>query len=160
MEGVGLTFRELNQRANRLAHQLRKLGVRPETVVGICVERSLELVVGMLGILKAGGAYLPLDPAYPRERLAYMLADARVPVLVTHELLQELVPALGATVVCLDADPAALESEGNPASRVTVENVAYVIYTSGTTGQPKGVLVEPRGTCNMSQAQVCTFQVQ
>src|SRR5438093_7921747 len=97
-----LTYGELNSRANQLAHHLRALGVRPETLVGICVERSLEMVVGLLAILKAGGAYVPLDPEYPQERLAFMLAEAQVPVLLTQERLRASLPAHEAEVVCLD----------------------------------------------------------
>ena len=101
---ASLTYGELDARANQLAHHLRGLGVGPEVVVGLCVERSLEMVVGLLGILKAGGAYLPLDPAYPRERLAFMLADARAPVLLTQSALRAQLPASGAGIVCLDGD--------------------------------------------------------
>ncbi|MGH9891566.1 MAG: AMP-binding protein, partial [bacterium] len=142
-EGEELTYRELNRRANRLAHRLQELGVRPEALVGIYVERSVEMMVGLLGILKAGGAYLPLDTTYPRERLAFMLADARVPVVLTQRPLLESLPTHQAQVVCLDTDGQVLEqeSEANPTTTVTGENLAYVIYTSGSTGKPKGVQV-------------------
>ncbi|MEA2665586.1 MAG: hypothetical protein QOI11_2530, partial [Candidatus Eremiobacteraeota bacterium] len=145
-EGVSLTYAELDVRGNRLAHHLRALGVGPEVVVGLCMERSAELLVALLGILKTGGAYLPLDPAYPPERLAYMLADADVPVLVTHAALAERFPAGGATLVRLDAEAAAIASRPAPpgASGARPENLAYVIYTSGSTGRPKGVMI-PHG---------------
>ncbi len=138
-----LTYRELNDKANQLAHHLRNLGVGPEVLVGICVERSLEMVIGMLGILKAGGAYRPLDPEYPRERLALMLDDARVKVLLTQEPLLAQLPAPAADVVCLDRDSERLadESQENLAPLAAAENIACVIYTSGSTGQPKGCLV-------------------
>jgi len=148
-----LTYRELEQRANKLAHYLRRRGVGSETLVGVCLERSTAMVVGLLGILKAGGAYLPLDPAYPPERLAFMLTDARPPVLVTREPLRATLPAYGGAVVCLDRDRAAIarESPTDPidlAAAPTPENLAYVIYTSGSTGRPKGVLGVHRGVMN------------
>ena len=115
----------------------------PEIPVGICLKHSLEMVVGLLGILKAGGAYVPLDPAYPKERLAFMLEDAEVPVLLTQEPLLAGLPEHNAKVVCLDSDWEAIaqESAENPFCLTMPENLAYVIYTSGSTGQPKGVLV-------------------
>ncbi len=147
-ENQHLTYRELNSRANQLAHYLQKQGVKPEVLVGICVERSLEMVVGLLGILKAGGAYVPLDPRYPQERLAYMLADSQMSVLLTQQKYKDAgkMPALhehGARVVCLDTDWSAIarESQENSVSNVTAENLAYVIYTSGSTGKPKGVQI-------------------
>ena len=138
-----LTYRELNRRANQWAHYLRSLGVGPEVLVGLCVERSLEMVVGLLGVLKAGGAYVPLDPAYPRERLAFMLEDAQAPVLLTQKRLMAELPDHVCKVVCLDSDWEAIakESGENLANGVTAENLAYVIYTSGSTGKPKGVSV-------------------
>jgi len=147
-EGERLTYAELNRRANQLAHCLQKLGVGPEVLVGICVERSLETVVGLLGILKAGGAYVPLDPVYPEERLAFMLEDAQVPVLLTQQRLVEGLPEHEASVVCLDMDCEAIagESEDNLASGVIADNLAYVIYTSGSTGRPKGVAIAHRST--------------
>jgi amino acid adenylation domain-containing protein len=145
-----LTYRELNQQANQLAHYLKKQGVGPEVLVGICVERSVEMVVGLLGILKAGGAYVPLDPAYPQERLAFMLADAQVHMLLTQERLIAGLPVHGMRVICLDANWETLAREGleNPVNRTTPENSAYVIYTSGSTGKPKGVIIPHRGICN------------
>ena len=140
-----LSYAALEARANQLAHHLRALGVGPEVVVGLCVERSLPMLVGLLGILKAGGAYLPLDPAYPPQRLAFMLEDARAPVLVTQATLLDQLPAYGARIVQLDADgPAiALQPVGAPHSGLQAANTAYVIYTSGSTGTPKGVADQP-----------------
>ena len=150
-EGHRLTYRQLDSRANQLANALRGHGVGIETLVGICVERSLEMVVGLLGILKAGAAYVPLDPDYPSERLAYMLADAKAPVLLTQERLRTKLPALdGAKVIYLDSgwDVIGRESESAPLVDVKPENLAYVIYTSGSTGQPKGAMNTHRGICN------------
>jgi amino acid adenylation domain-containing protein/non-ribosomal peptide synthase protein (TIGR01720 family) len=144
--GQQLTYSSLNRRANQLAHYLRALGVGPEVCVGLCMERSLEMVVGLLGILKVGGAYVPLDPAYPPKRLAGLVADTRLAVLVTQQQCAAGLPEQGAHVVCLDTDweRLAQQSEANPASGVTPENLAYVMYTSGSTGTPKGVMVEHR----------------
>ena len=156
-----LTYGELNCRANQLAHHLRTLGVEPEVVVGICVERSLEMIVGILGILKAGGAYLPLNPRLPRERLAFMLEDARVSVLLTQERLVKSLPQTRAHVILLDKDCSAIatESTDNPISGVAPDNLTYVIYTSGSTGSPKGVLLEHRGLCNLAATQQKLFDV-
>jgi amino acid adenylation domain-containing protein len=156
-----LTYHELNIRANLLAHHLQALGVKPEVLVGICVERSLEMVVGLLGILKAGGAYVPLDPDYPSDRLAYMLADSQVPVLLTQEKLMSGLSEHQARMVCLDRDwgVTLTESEENPVSGVKPENLAYVIYTSGSTGKPKGVLVTHQGLCNLGSAQIRLFDL-
>ncbi len=145
-----LTYRELNQRANQLARYLQQLGVQPDVLVGICVERSLEMVVGLLGILKAGGAYVPLDPAYPKERLAFMLEDAQVPVLLTQQRLVEMLPPYQAKVICLDKDwdAIAVHHQSNPSSEVTTDNLVYVIYTSGSTGTPKGAMNTHQGLCN------------
>jgi amino acid adenylation domain-containing protein len=142
-EGEQLTYQELNRRSNQLAHHLRALGVGPEVAVGVCLERSLEMVIGLLAILKAGGVYVPLDPAYPTERLAFMLKDAQVPVLLTLERLVAGLPECEAGVICLDSGWGTIASESgeNPINLTTPENLAYIIYTSGSTGQPKGVLV-------------------
>jgi amino acid adenylation domain-containing protein len=142
-EGKQLTYRELNSRSNQLAHYLQKLGVGSEVLVGICMERSVEMIVGCLSILKAGGAYVPLDPTYPQERLSFMLEDAQVPVLLTQQHLVERLGTQKSEVVCLDSDweTIAQETEENPNSGVTSDNLAYVIYTSGSTGKPKGVAV-------------------
>jgi amino acid adenylation domain-containing protein len=138
-----LTYRELNQRANQLAHYLRRKGVGPEQRVVLCMERSVEQVVGALGIMKAGGAYVPLDPAYPAERMRTVVGDCRAKELVTQRSLKGSFEGLGVEVLCLDESRAALEGEGreNLASAVEAENLAYVIYTSGSTGKPKGVEV-------------------
>ncbi len=143
-EDQPLTYRELNNRANQLAHYLQQLGVQPDVLVGICVERSLWLVVGLLGILKAGGAYVPLDPTYPQERQRFMLSDSGVSILLTHKSLLPQLPEHRSQVVCLDADWHAIkqESEENPPSEVKPTNLVYVLYTSGSTGRPKGVAIE------------------
>ena len=142
-ENQQLTYRELNARSNQLAHYLRDLGVGPEMLVGICLERSLEMVVGLLGILKAGGAYVPLDPEYPAERLAFLLRDSAAAVLLTQKRLLPSLPDCPARVLCLDADASTFAelSDANPPPLATPHDLAYVIYTSGSTGVPKGVLV-------------------
>jgi amino acid adenylation domain-containing protein len=148
-EDQQLTYRELDTRANQLAHRLQALGVGPGTLVGICVERSLQMVVGLLAALKAGGAYVPLDPGYPKERLAFMLEGA-VTVLLTQQRLLDLLPDHQARVVCLDTDWETIERESRskPASDVTSDNLAYVIFTSGSTGKPKGVEIPHRAVVN------------
>jgi len=145
-----LTYQELNQRANQLAHHLQVLGVKPEVLVGIYLERSPEMIVSLLGVLKAGAAYVPLDPTYPNERLAFMLENAQVSVLLTQEKFVERLPEHKARVVCLDKDAEVLhhQSIDNPVGNVTANNLAYVIYTSGSTGKPKGVMNTHRGICN------------
>ena len=142
-EDTQLSYGELNRRANQLANYLRKRGVGPEVLVGICVERSLEMVVGLLGILKAGGAYVPLDPAYPDERLSFMLKDAKAGVILTQRALEKKMGSHQVETIALDADWQKItnESDDNPDSHCTPENLAYVIYTSGSTGRPKGVSV-------------------
>ena len=149
-EAQQLTYGELNARANRLAHHLRTLGVGPEVLVGVCLERSIELVVAMLAILKAGGAYVPLDPSYPAERLAFMLEDTRAPVLLTEQRSLAKLPIYTGHTVCLDRDAAriAQHPETSPPPSANPTNLAYVIYTSGSTGKPKGVMIEQRGLCN------------
>jgi amino acid adenylation domain-containing protein len=150
-EDQQLTYRQLNERADQLARGLQQLGVGPEVRVGICLFRSLEMVVGLYAIHKAGGAYVPMDPGYPAERLALMLEDAQVPVLLTQSVLLDLLPPTSAKLVCVDAlEPTAPNSQ--PATLnlqpVTPENLAYVIYTSGSTGKPKGVMVRHRNVVN------------
>ncbi len=156
-----LSYRELNRRANQLAHYLQALGVGANVLVGLCIERSPDMVVGLLGILKAGGAYVPLDPAYPSERLVFMLEDAHVPVLVTQQLLAAHLPIQGTRIVCLDADAAALaqQSVADPISEVAIDDLAYVIYTSGSTGQPKGALITHDGLLNLVLWHQRAFEV-
>ncbi|MGK7875763.1 MAG: amino acid adenylation domain-containing protein [Xenococcaceae cyanobacterium] len=151
-ENKYLTYRQLNDRANQLARYLQGLGVVPEGLVGLCVERSLEMVVALLGILKAGGAYVPLDTAYPRDRLAYMLSNSQVRVLLTQSKLAVRLPKDPArSIICLDTDWEAIskESEQNPPNGTTPDNLAYVIYTSGSTGKPKGVTMSHRALVNL-----------
>ncbi len=157
-----LTYRQLNERANQLAHLLQALGVGPDRLVGLCMKRSMEMVVGLLAILKAGGAYVPLDPSYPQERLAFMLNDAQLPLLVTQEALLESLPEHTAQVVCIDRDwgDIAPHPVTNPFSDVQSDNLAYVIYTSGSTGQPKATLLPHRGAYNLAIAQHSAFDMQ
>ena len=153
-ENQQLTYQELNTRANKLAHYLQKLGVGPKVLVGICIERSPEMLVSLLAILKAGGAYVPLDPNYPTERLAHLLSDSGLSVLLTQEKLVTRLPENKPRVMCLDADWEAIiqESKENPKSDVKGNNLSYVIYTSGTTGQPKGVMIEHSSVINLAMA--------
>ncbi|BAY65339.1 amino acid adenylation domain-containing protein [Calothrix brevissima NIES-22] len=152
-EAQQLTYTQLNTRANQLAHYLRSLGVGAETLVGLYVELSLDTIIGLLGILKAGGAYIPLDPNYPHQRLAQMLADAQVQVLITQQQLLKQLQEHPPKVLCLDADSAiiAQQSYENPQTEVKPENLVYVLFTSGSTGKPKGVAVEHRQLCNYLQ---------
>src|SRR5437763_5024202 len=138
-----LSYRELNERSNRLAHYLRKLGVAPEVKVGICMERDTELVVATMGVLKAGGAYVPLDPNYPAERLQSTLEDSKAPVLLVQQRLSNHLPSCEGVVVKLDAQWEAIsrESAENPERITLPENLAYLIYTSGSTGKPKGIAI-------------------
>jgi len=156
-----LTYQELNQRANQLAYSLQQLGVGPEVLVGVCMERSLEMVVALLGILKAGGAYVPLDPTYPAERLAFMLADTQVPVILTQAAVAATLPASQAHMLCLDTDWAQIAHADttNPLSAVAADNLAYVMYTSGSTGQPKGAMITHRGICNYVQWMQQTYHL-
>ncbi|MBW4573676.1 MAG: amino acid adenylation domain-containing protein [Aphanothece sp. CMT-3BRIN-NPC111] len=150
-ENQQLTYQQLNKKANQLAHYLHNLGIKPEALVGIYVERSLEMVVGLLGILKAGGAYVPLDPAYPKERLQFMLSDTQIKILVTQERFLNQIPEPSINLVCLDTDQAIIAqfSEQNLATKVMAENLAYVMYTSGSTGTSKGVSVVHRGVVRL-----------
>jgi len=158
-EGRTCSYGELNSRANRLANRLRRMGIGPDVLVPICVERSIEMVVGILGILKAGGAYVPLDPAYPKERLSFMLEDTAARVLVTESALSELVARDGVETIRLDADDrdAVGESTSNLACDVEPDNLAYVIYTSGSTGTPKGVQVTHRNVVRLLDATESWF---
>jgi surfactin family lipopeptide synthetase A len=156
-----LTYQQLNHHANQLANYLQSLGIGSEVTVGICVERSLEMVIGLLGILKAGAAYVPLSPDYPFERLSFILEDVQPPVILTQEHLLDKLPSSWSQVICLDSEwkDIALFSEENPVRKATSENLAYVIYTSGSTGKPKGVLIPHQGLCNLVQAQIQRFDV-
>ena len=153
-EDESLTYAELNRRANRLARRLQSMGVGPEVRVGICVGRGVEMIVGLLGILKAGGVYVPMDVDYPRERLSFMLEDARVGVLLTEERLLPKLPAHRVRTVCLDSERGDVgeQSDENPAAGALPENLAYVIYTSGSTGRPKGVCVSHRNVAHLFAA--------
>ncbi|MCA2621159.1 MULTISPECIES: non-ribosomal peptide synthase/polyketide synthase [unclassified Microcystis] len=156
-----LTYNELNCRANQLAHYLQKLGVKADTLVGISLERSLEMIVGLLGILKAGGAYLPLDPDYPSERLQFAIADAQLSLLLTQERLLDKLTENQAQLILLEQVEEEINqnSQDNLTGVVTANNLANLIYTSGSTGKPKGVMVEHRGLFNLTQAQIKTFNL-
>ena len=166
-EDQQLTYQQLNSQANKLAHYLQFLGVEPEILVGVYLERSLEMIVGYLGILKAGGAYVPLDPNYPPERLNYMVADSQMSIILTHS---SLLPHLSLTleqsqtkIICWDKDfeiEIASQSCDNPINNFTPENLAYVIYTSGSTGRPKGVLIQHSGLLNLVFWHLNNFQVK
>jgi amino acid adenylation domain-containing protein len=155
-----LSYQELNTRANQLAHRLRELGVGPEVRVALCLERSLDLVVGLLAILKAGGAFVPIEPNSPRERMAFLLADSQAPVLVTYSTILELLPAYSGATILLDSDQRTSSNAPTttPVSGVMLNNLAYVIYTSGTTGQPKGVLVEHGNLIHTLRASQAEFR--
>ena len=148
-EGRSLTYTQLNARANRAAHVLADMGVGPDTLVGLCTSRSLDLLIGALAIQKAGGAYVPMDPAYPADRIALFIQDSAAPVIVTQAALVDTLPTGDAQVLVLDADPRLAEAAvTNPDSGVTAADLAYVIYTSGSTGRPKGVMVEHGNVVN------------
>ncbi|MDJ0728292.1 MAG: amino acid adenylation domain-containing protein [Prochloraceae cyanobacterium] len=145
-----LTYRQLNNQANQLANYLQKQGVQANNLVGISIERSLEMVIGLLGILKSGGAYVPIDPNYPSDRLAYMLEDSQTKILLTQETVKNKLPAHSAKTICLDSDWEIIERENNNnlETQITPDDLAYVIYTSGSTGKPKGAMNAHRGICN------------
>ncbi|WP_157867665.1 non-ribosomal peptide synthetase [Gloeothece citriformis] len=145
-----LTYQDLNQRANQLAHYLQKLGIKPGSLVGICLDRCLEMPIAILAVLKAGGAYIPLDPTYPEQRLAFVLQDSQVSTLITTQKLLNILPQCQAQIVCLDTHRAKIEqqSQENPTSKGVLEDLAYVIYTSGSTGKPKGVMISHRAINN------------
>ena len=155
-EGAALSYGELSRKANQVGHALLRLGVGPEVRVGVCLERSLEMMVAVLGVLKAGGAYVPLDPSYPLERLGYMLDDATPGVVLTQSGLVDRLPGSWAQIIKVDEDEwmklLADEPDSCPEVGLTAENLAYVIYTSGSTGQPKGVGVTHRGGLNLAHA--------
>lgn len=154
-----LTYGELNRRANQLARYLRKVGVGPDVSVGLCVERSPELLVGLLGIIKAGGAYVPLDPTYPTDRLRYMLADSQPAVLLTQASLRAMLPAMEIPILCLDTQWAtvATETTDNPPHQTLPQHLAYVIYTSGSTGDVKGVLVTHGNVVHATTARLIQY---
>ncbi|MFN8596431.1 MAG: amino acid adenylation domain-containing protein [Anaerolineae bacterium] len=165
-EAEAVTYRELNRRTNQVAHRLRKSGVGPEQVVGIYVERSIDMLVGVLSVLKAGGAYLPIDPAYPPERIAFLLEDAGVSIVLTqHPLLlgflNQQLEVSNQQFICLDTDwpSIAQESDEDPINVTTPDNLAYIIYTSGSTGKPKGTLLQHRGLCNFITAYIKAFDI-
>ncbi len=148
-EDASLTYAQLNAQANKVAHVLIDMGVKPGTLVGLCVHRGLDLLIGALGIQKAGGAYVPMDPAYPVDRIALFIEDSACPVIVTQSDIAATLPTLGAQVLCLDTDGRpALARDANPETAVTPADLAYMIYTSGSTGRPKGVMVEHRNVVN------------
>src|SRR5206468_9866854 len=151
-----LNYRELDERANRLANYLRKLGVGPDQCVGLCLERGLEMMLGVLGILKAGSAYVPLDPSYPAERLQFMLSDSKCSALLTTEALSQNIPRTSARLICLDVDSKSIERESVEPIDISLrgENLAYVIYTSGSTGWPKGVVMPHRALANLINWQI------
>ncbi|MGQ3377851.1 amino acid adenylation domain-containing protein [Priestia endophytica] len=156
-----VTYREINERANQLAHYLQKKGVGPDALVGLCVERSFEMIVGILGILKAGGAYVPIDPTYPEQRLQYIVEDASIQLVVTQESLKELKWLPGnIESICLDRDwnEIGQESKTLPISDVSSQHLAYVIYTSGSTGNPKGVMIEHHNVIRLFKSTDCWYQ--
>jgi len=164
-ESQSLTYQQLNQKANQLAHYLiQNHQIQPDTLIGICVERSLEMIIGLLGILKAGGAYVPIDPNYPKERIKFMLEDSGTSVLLTQSFLLDQLPLANlekhCQVICLDEETFTEALTENPSPQSTSDSLAYVIYTSGSTGQPKGVMIEHRAIVNLSLAWAKTFQVQ
>ncbi|HYG62000.1 MAG TPA: FkbM family methyltransferase, partial [Thermoanaerobaculia bacterium] len=158
----GLTYGEVEARANRLAHHLRSLGVGPDVLVAVCTDRTPERVVGIVGVLKAGGAYVTLDPTHPRERLAFLLEDARAPVLLTQQAFLEVLPETGARVLCLNTDEASEWGDASrpPTSGVTPDNLSYVVYTSGSTGKPKGIEIPHAGLMNLVRWHQDLYQVK
>src|SRR5581483_7512859 len=161
-KGHHLTYQQLNFLANSLAHYLQTLGVEPEVRVGICLERSLEMIVGILGILKAGGVYVPIDTAYPRDRQAFMIKDSQISVLLTLHCFAEKLSLSDGYIVCLDTEwkDITLINRENPITTTVAQNLAYIIYTSGSTGKPKGVLAEHGGVCNLIGALEQILDVQ
>ena len=155
-----LTYQQLNEKANQLAHYLQKLGVQPETKVGICLQRSLDMIIGILGILKAGGAYVPLDPNYPSNRLQFLIEDASIDILLSQKSLLNQLPSKIATILCLDrANPIGEQQKTNTLSKVNSSNLAYVIYTSGSTGKPKGVEIPHSNVINILNSITNHLQV-
>ncbi len=160
-EGRSLTYEELNATANQLAYELIARGVKPDAPVGICLERSLDMIVALLAVLKSGGAYLPLDPGYPVDRLKFKLKDAGVHVLVSREELVKRLLIEAPSIVCMDRDRSYLarHSQNNPEVEISLSNLAYVIYTSGSTGKPKGVMIEHRAASHFVQAAIANYAV-
>jgi amino acid adenylation domain-containing protein len=161
-KGRQLSYRELNERANQVAHYLRKRGVGPESLVGVCLQRSLELIIGLLAVWKAGGAYIPLDPAYPQDRVSFMVANTGMKVLLTDEKCKILFPVEQDKAVCLDSDWPAIagESTANLAPTAVPSNLAYVMYTSGSTGQPKGAMIQHSGLVNYLSWAIKAYEVE
>lgn len=161
LDEATLNYRQLEAHANQLAHFLRRMGTKPETLIALCLERSFELFIGILGILKAGGAYVPLDPSYPKDRLHFMLHDSAASILITALPLEPVFSGYHGRIVCLDRDQAMIASEpaSTPPNLATAHNLAYIIYTSGSTGRPKGVMIEHRSICNLANAQARIFQI-
>ncbi|MHC5853145.1 non-ribosomal peptide synthetase [Nostoc sp.] len=164
-ESQSLTYQQLNQKANQLAHYLiQNHQIQPDTLIGICVERSLEMIIGLLGILKAGSAYVPIDPNYPKERIGFMLEDSGTSVLLTQSFLKDKLPLANlenpCQIICLDEETFTEALTENPSLQSTPNDLAYVIYTSGSTGQPKGVMIEHRAIVNLSLVWAETFQVK
>jgi aspartate racemase len=161
IEDERLTYRELNERANQLAHHLRALGTGPETRVGICMERSLELIVGVLGILKAGSTYVPLDPVYSRERIRFVLEDAEISILITQQRLVESLREYGVVTICLDTEWDAIgqQNTSNPASETRPDNAALVLYTSGSTGNAKGAILTHNNLVNYTEAANIAYSI-
>jgi amino acid adenylation domain-containing protein len=161
-----LTYQQLNAKANQLAHYLRSIGVGADQFVGITVERNLEMIVGIMGILKAGAAYVPLDPDYPRDRLAYMIDDAKISILLTQSQYISQLPISQADnsqvqIICLDTNWIDIStfSEENPSSINTLENTAYLIYTSGSTGQPKGVIISHQALSSFTKSAISEYKI-
>jgi amino acid adenylation domain-containing protein len=161
-QGKTLSYRELNERANQVAHYLRKRGVGPEALVGVCLNRTPEMVIGLLGIWKAGGAYVPLDPAYPQDRLSYMLTDSAAKFLLTSSELKHLFPSAADKSILLDSDWSQIskESSANPAPSAAPSNLAYVMYTSGSTGEPKGAMILHSGLVNYLWWAIGAYRVE
>ncbi|EDN72026.1 Non-ribosomal peptide synthetase [Beggiatoa sp. SS] len=151
-----MSYQELNDKSNQLAHYLLKhptLENASNPLIAICVERSREMVIGLLGILKAGGAYVPIDPNYPAKRIAYLLKDSATPVLLTQSALKAQLPVSDSSVICLDQADFASQSTQNPARKTQPDELAYLIYTSRSTGRPKGVMLEHRGAVHLAVFQ-------
>ena len=159
---IPITYGDLNEKSNQLAHYLRQVGIRTESRVGICIERSSKMIIGILGILKSGGAYLPMDPQYPKDRLAYMLKDSDVDVVLTEEKFAKHFTDTGSEIVCLDtvSQNIALQSRDNLSLGVAPNHLAYIIYTSGSTGKPKGVMVEHRSLVNFAASAKHEYQLK